>query len=502
MRGTSNSGLNGLSGLARLDNDGAHFRLRNEVAVDHRLCLEAPDATAIADFLHVVMYGITRHHGAAEAGFVDGHEINEWRLLELLEMTHAKRACRLRHALDQQHARHDRIARKVALEIRLVRRDVLDPSGRAVSIHVDNAIDKEKRVAMRQQLEDVGGFRPPQLGFCAALVHSNSLLSALAKALITTVPILELQVLALCQLAQKGELAKPEPRRLGRCPSPPHAGRHVASHVAAAGDLGAGADFDMTNNANLAAQGHEIAKLGATGNTGLCDDDAMSSNHHVVPNLYEIINLRALTDDRIAQGPAVDRRICADFNVILDDDAPDLGHFLVSSPPHGEAESVLADRGAGMDGHPVANQSVGQSRVGTNVTVSPDKDPVADDAACGNGCAAADRGFRADHRAWLDGDPLFQMSAFGDALLCAAGAVARCLWLERVGIKQSEYFSEAAIGLRRDESRSAGWRLTREFGRDQTGGGTGMAEQRQIFRIVKKRQIPAAGGVEGPDILD
>jgi hypothetical protein len=91
-------------------------------------------------------------------------------------MVHAQRASGLRHALDQKHARHDRIAGEVPLEIGLVRRDVLDARGGAVPVHVDNAVDKEERIAVRQQLEDVGGLRPPQLRLCAALIHSHSLL--------------------------------------------------------------------------------------------------------------------------------------------------------------------------------------------------------------------------------------------------------------------------------------------------------------------------------------
>ena len=92
------------------------------VAVDKGLRAEAPDAPAIAHFLNVVMDGIAGHDGAAEPGLVDGHEIDERRLLELLEMAHAERAGGLRHALDEEHAGHDGIAGEVALEIGLVRR--------------------------------------------------------------------------------------------------------------------------------------------------------------------------------------------------------------------------------------------------------------------------------------------------------------------------------------------------------------------------------------------
>ena len=86
-----------------------------------RLRAEAPDAAAIAHLLDVVIDGVARDHRPAEPRFVDGHEIDERRLLELRRsMPHAERAGRLRHAFDEEHARHHRVAGKVPLEIRLV----------------------------------------------------------------------------------------------------------------------------------------------------------------------------------------------------------------------------------------------------------------------------------------------------------------------------------------------------------------------------------------------
>jgi hypothetical protein len=59
----------------------------------------------------------------------------------------------------------------VTLEVWFVNCDVLGACGGAVAIHVDDPVDKKERIAMRQQLEDVGGFRPPQLRFCVALAR-------------------------------------------------------------------------------------------------------------------------------------------------------------------------------------------------------------------------------------------------------------------------------------------------------------------------------------------
>src|SRR6478672_5800965 len=114
---------------------------------------------------------------------------------------------------------------------------------------------------------------------------------------------------------------------------------------------------------------------------------------------------------------------------------------------HGKAEAVLADRGAGVDGHPIADERMGQRGIGADIAIAADIDPVADDAAGGNGGAAPDRSLSSDHRAWLDRDALFQARAPVHALRSAADTVLRRLGLQRVGIEQSERLGEAAIGL-------------------------------------------------------
>jgi len=105
---------------------------------------------------------------------------------------------------------------------------------------------------------------------------------------------------------------------------------------------------------HLAAEDHEIAEFRAPRNTGLGHDNAMPADHHVVPDLDEIINFAALPNHGIAQGAPVDGGIGANFHSVLDDDAADLRHLEVAAAAHGEAEAVLADAHARMDDHPVA----------------------------------------------------------------------------------------------------------------------------------------------------
>ncbi len=69
----------------------------------------------------------------------------------------------------------------------------------------------------------------------------------------------------------------------------------------------------------------------------------MPSNDDVVPDLHEIINFRALADDRVFKGATVNARIGSDLDVILNNDATDLGDLEMTLRAHSETEPVLAD---------------------------------------------------------------------------------------------------------------------------------------------------------------
>ena len=102
----------------------------------------------------------------------------------------------------------------------------------------------------------------------------------------------------------------------------------------------------------------EILDRRRAGDADLGDDHAMAADDHVVGDLHQIVDLGALADHRVAAGAAIDRRVGADLDVVLDDDAADLRNFEVPLRPHGEAETVLADAHARMEDHAVADESV------------------------------------------------------------------------------------------------------------------------------------------------
>ena len=56
------------------------------------------------------------------------------------------------HPIKITHAGHDGMAGEMALEIRLVDGDVLDAGARLLAIHVDDPVDQQEGIAVRQDL--------------------------------------------------------------------------------------------------------------------------------------------------------------------------------------------------------------------------------------------------------------------------------------------------------------------------------------------------------------
>src|SRR5215468_1160295 len=113
-----------------------------------------PHVLAPCGLGHVVFNGISRIDRLAELRLVDREEIRgDCRSLSANHL-YADNAGGLGHAFDQQHAGKYRVARKVALELRLVRGYVLDSNCEVVTPNGDDAIDHQERVSMRNGTQD------------------------------------------------------------------------------------------------------------------------------------------------------------------------------------------------------------------------------------------------------------------------------------------------------------------------------------------------------------
>ena len=87
----------------------------------------------------------------------------------------------------------------------------------------------------------------------------------------------------------------------------------------------------LVGDADLRAQHNEIPNRRTLPEMPVCaDNHAMPADRHIVADLDQIVDLGALADHGIADGAAVDGRIGADLDVVLDDDAADLRHFQMA----------------------------------------------------------------------------------------------------------------------------------------------------------------------------
>jgi hypothetical protein len=89
---------------------------------------------------------------------------------------------RLRQPFDDEHPRHDRELREMPLEERLVDGHALDADGALVAIHVDDAVDHQEGIAMRQELHH------PRDVSRAELLRGTSLCHCLARSQLIVSP--------------------------------------------------------------------------------------------------------------------------------------------------------------------------------------------------------------------------------------------------------------------------------------------------------------------------
>src|SRR6266446_2723576 len=147
------SGFAASTALIVEDHRGKH-RFGHQLAADLGAPLEFPHIAAVALLGDMDVEAVAGHDRAAEAGVVDAHEIDQLALGVLAERMDDEHGGGLRHRLDDQHPGHDRPAREMALKERLVDRDILDPGGPNIRHRIDDLVDHQKRVAMRDHFHD------------------------------------------------------------------------------------------------------------------------------------------------------------------------------------------------------------------------------------------------------------------------------------------------------------------------------------------------------------
>jgi hypothetical protein len=126
-------------------------------------------------------------------------------------------------------------------------------------------------------------------------------------------------------------------------------------------------DFQMADNTYLTTNRYVLTQLGASGNSGLGNDDAVFTDNAVVGNLHQVINLGAPSNKCQSQGRTVYRCGCSNLNVVFDNDNADLGNFLIGLAIRGIAEAVTADNGTAVDDNAAADTTtLADGNIGMN----------------------------------------------------------------------------------------------------------------------------------------
>ena len=94
----------------------------------------------------------------------------------------------------------------------------------------------------------------------------------------------------------------------------------------------------MPNDTNLPANQDTLTDLDAAGNSGLRCDDGIPSDHDVVRDLHEIVDLDALLNPSPAKPRAINSRVRADLDVVVDLNDAELLNFLLAAIDHFETE--------------------------------------------------------------------------------------------------------------------------------------------------------------------
>ena len=94
------------------------------------------------------------------------------------------------------------------------------------------------------------------------------------------------------------------------------------------------ADTHMVCHAHLPAQHHVITQPCRPGDAALSHDDTVLADPHIVSDMHEIVQLRAITNRRGTELSSVDTGACPELNAIADRSRTDVRN-LDETPPIG-----------------------------------------------------------------------------------------------------------------------------------------------------------------------
>ena len=134
-------------------------------------------------------------------------------------------------------------------------------------------------------------------------------------------------------------------------------------------------------DAHLSAHNDVVLDGDATGEAGLSGDDHVLSDLNVVADVHQVVDLRAAADARFIESAAIDGRVGADFYIVFDYQAAELGGLFVASRFEiaDVAETCAAENCASLYDDAIAESCAWvDGDIGIEVAMDSDDNVVAD----------------------------------------------------------------------------------------------------------------------------
>src|SRR5260370_12817442 len=134
-----------------LGDDAHEFTVGADLAVNFRFAPHTLNPRAKPQRGHFQDQGIAGNDWPPKTRFFDAGEQHEF-LIAIGNLAQRQNGAALGEGFDDQHSGHDRGAGKVPLKKRFVVADLLDTDDALERFYLDDSIDQQKRIAMRQKL--------------------------------------------------------------------------------------------------------------------------------------------------------------------------------------------------------------------------------------------------------------------------------------------------------------------------------------------------------------
>src|SRR5215470_190013 len=299
------------------------------------------------------------------------------------------------------------------------------------------------------------------------------------------------------QSLERRYLAQPLFARSCRIPTPTGAGRDIVHDSGLGAEHCACSDCQVIGYAGLATHDDAVLDGAATRDADLRSQQTVTPDRYVVRDLDEIVDLGALPDHGVPDGPAVDRRIGTDLDIVLDDDAPDLGNLMGSARPAHKAEAVLSDGAAGVDDDAIADQRMHDRGARPDGAIAADAHVLADDRARADDGATADLGTGPDHGGRINGYAVFQAGRGMDLRTrCPTARIKQRGRAQRIREQRARHLDKGPIRLAHLEHADAARQRIGETRRGQAGAGYCHGRLLRVFRAVQESEVARAGAIE------